>query len=104
MRKLYTVTVEFEYAALAESPDEAKRYAHAAFHDVPIGYCAFAGEAVYLPSHDRTSTPIVRVPDDYDDDSLVYGADEDVTLAEAVEAEKQRLTREAQAKAKGGAA
>lgn len=93
MKKLYTVTVEFEYAVLAENEREAKWSASDALRDVIIEDYASATETVYMPMG-NVKVPQVRRPDDYDDTSLVYGADEDTTLADAIEAEKQRLLGE----------
>lgn len=95
MKKLYTVTVEFEYAVLAEDEREAMDYANDALRDVIVEEYASATETVYMPMG-NVKMPQVRRPDDYDDTSLVYGADEDITLAEAIEAEKARLLGEAQ--------
>jgi hypothetical protein len=103
-KKLYTVTVEFEYAALAEDERDALDYAIDALGDVSVRDYARATETVYLPGKD-SKTPVIRRPDDYDDDSLVYGADDDTTLAEAIQAEVDELTgvqREAEFDARQG--
>lgn len=90
-KKLYTVTVEFEYAVLAEDERDAMDYANDALNDVSIRDYAHASPTVYLPQGNGPKAPQVRRPDDYDAESLVYGADEDITLEEAIAAEVAEL-------------
>ncbi len=92
MKRLYSVVVEFEYAAMAESEAEACSYATEVVRDMCIDDCATARLTVdYIP---KTTIPHASPPD-WDDGSLVYGTDTDTTLAEAIAAEKKRLQGEA---------
>ena len=90
-KRLYTVTVEFEYAVLAEDERDAMDYAHDALRDVSIRDYAHATPTVYVPQGNGPRAPQVRRPDDYDAESLVYGADDDVTLEDAIAAEVAAL-------------
>lgn len=83
-KRLYTVTVEFQYAVLARDTFDALDCASDALNDVFIRDYAHATPTVYLPQGNGPRTPQVRRPDDYEDSALVYGADEDITLAEAI--------------------
>jgi len=90
-KRLYTVTVEFDFAVMAEDDVDACGYVDDAMRDVSIGDCTHATPTVsILP----TGRFIERRPD-AEGYSLVYGTDEDTTLDEAVAAEKERLKAEA---------
>lgn len=90
-KRLYTVTVEFDFAVMAEDDVDACGYVYDAMRDVSIGDCASATPTVSrLPS----GRFIERRPD-AEGNSLVYGTDEDMTLDEAVAAEEDRLEAEA---------
>jgi len=79
-KKLYNVTVEFEYAVLAESADEAMRYAEEALGGCDIREFCFVSEAAPDPTGEVTR------PSGWTDDTLVYGSrNADVTLAQAIE-------------------
>lgn len=92
MKRLYTVTVEFDYAVMAESESDAIRTADDAAGDVYLRECASATLTVQ-PVPTTTGHFYTNLPE-WDDDSLVYGCDEDITLGDAVEAEKKRLADE----------
>ena len=87
-KRLYVVQVEFEFAALAESAQEACRFTDDAIRDMSmmddcahariIGFHKFPGSDQKLPMK----------PDGWDDDALVYGAG-NLTLAEAIEEERK---------------
>jgi hypothetical protein len=88
MKRLYSVVVEFEYAAMAESEADACSYAKEAINDMFSNEYACARLTVdYIP----TTTISHASPPDWDSDSLVYGADTDTTLEQAIAAEKARL-------------
>jgi hypothetical protein len=79
-KKLYNVTVEFEYAVLAEDEYEAAHYAEEAFGDCDASACCLVSEATPDPTGEVTR------PSGWTDDTLVYGArNEDVTLVQAIE-------------------
>ncbi len=98
-KRLYVVRVEFEFAALADSAQEACRFTDDAIRDMSMmGDCADATIIGFhkFPGSDQK---LAMKPDGWEDDALVYGADNDTTLAEAIEeeraiqdAEKQGLT------------
>jgi hypothetical protein len=76
MKKLYTVTVEFEYAVVAESEFEAESWVDMEMRNLSgMDLCPEVRE---LPT--IKGKPIL--PDGWDEDSLVYG-DEELTLIEA---------------------
>lgn len=86
-KRLYTVTVEFDFAVLAESEYDARSYASEAQRDLMLDEFAHATPTVsILP----TGRFIERRPD-AEGESLVYGADRDTTLDEAIAAEKKWL-------------
>jgi hypothetical protein len=78
MKRLYICTVEFEYAVMAESESEAAWAAIEVARDVH-----FPGET-WAREWDG------QRPDDWHDDCLVYGTDEDLTLGAAIAAEEAR--------------
>lgn len=88
MKRLYTVAVSFEFAVLAENEREACDHANEAARDALYD----AHVTASLTVRDNGKGPVVSPPDGYDDDTLVYGTDEDVTFAEAVEADRQLVT------------
>ena len=90
-KKLYIVTVEYEYPVLAEDDCDAVKYVNEALDGAYLHNCARAREAIYFPGPSST-TPVVNRPDDYSDDDLVYGADTDITLGAAIQAEVDELT------------
>ena len=70
--RLYRVDVEFTYYIMAESADEATAAAREVASDLDLSDCGCAVEV----KHDDTS--------EWDDtDALVYGSDDDLTLADA---------------------
>ena len=90
-KRLYTVTIEFEYAVLAADSYDAVIYASDALDDVFVREYAHATETVYLPGKD-SKTPVIRRPEEYDDTTLIYGTDKDTTFGDAVAAEVTALT------------
>ena len=113
-KRLYTVSVEFEFAVYAEDEDDARLYVREAADDALHSATVFVSPTVKratvfvsptvkrrVPFKAQGSRPEggavvplfkdlvdVSPPDGWDDDDLVYGAeDEDVTFSEAVERE-----------------
>ena len=88
-KRLYIVQVEFEFAALADSEQEACRFTDQVIRDTSmmsehahatvVGFHKFPGHPEKLASR----------PDGWEDDDLVYGADKDITLSEAIASEKK---------------
>lgn len=79
-KKLYNVTIMFEYAVLAENGHGATSFAEEAFGDSNVHEHCQVVEVSPDPAGE------VSGPPSWDDEALVYGAgDEDVTLAEAIE-------------------
>lgn len=86
MKRLYVVTVEFEFACLADSPVDAIGLARDAAHDVDMRECAHATILRWAGA----DAPIR--PQGWDDDSLVYQSGfrpDDVTLGDAIKNEKR---------------
>lgn len=87
--RLYTVTVSFEFAVLADNEEEAgnRRYevARDALYDADVS-CIQTVRKAY--GQDRVD---VIYPDGWDDSALIYGTDTDTTLGEAVAREKAAL-------------
>jgi hypothetical protein len=73
MKHLYKVEVSFTYYVLAESEDDAQSYCDDAFRDEGKYSCSDAHEVTARTSHF-----------DWSGDTLVYGADTDTTLDEAL--------------------
>jgi len=94
-KRLYVVQVEFEFAALAESSKEACHFADEALRD--MGFLEDCASAKLISFHNFPSSekPVAMRPDGWEDDALVYGADKDTTLGEAIEQE-ERLRAEKQ--------
>lgn len=90
-KRLYTVTVEFDFAVMAEDDVDACGYVYDAMRDVSIGDCASATPTVRRLS----KAQFIENRPDAEGNSLVYGTDEDTTLDDAVAAEKKRLEAEA---------
>lgn len=94
-KKLFVVKVEFAFPVLAYNEDQAVD----ALEDV--------ARDIYLP--DCASARLVRISDKgeaehikgFSPTELVYGVDEDVTLGDAIELEKQRRREEEMAKKQG---
>lgn len=79
-KRLYVVHVEFEFAALVDSPEEARALVdHAMRDETTIGDDACVTEA--------KSTDYC-LPNGWDGDGLVYGVDDDTTWDTAVAEEK----------------
>lgn len=85
MRRIYTVTVSFEYAVLADSESDAESYVDDVFRD-------------QTHTDLDMDTRLMRdykgryvMPDGWDGRSLIYGTDEDLTLGDAIEAEKGEI-------------
>jgi len=74
---VYRVTVEFEFYAMADSPMDACWLADEAARDIALEHSAFA---------QPITEANVTCPDDLD--YLVYGADDEVTLREALASER----------------
>lgn len=72
MKKPFLVSIEIEYAAMAENETEAIEHARQVVDDS------------YLACH-CVASPLHRLPDGWDSDSLVYGSDEDRTVGELLE-------------------
>lgn len=86
MPRLYTVTVEFDYAVMAENESEACRYAREAARDLDLeNYASAIPTVVAVGDKDAR----VRRPDDYDEDTLCYGPPGmgDILFEKAVEME-----------------
>jgi hypothetical protein len=86
MKRLYVVTVGFEYACLADSPAEASSFAMEAVHEIHAGECAHAAPLRWAGPDDP-----IR-PRGWDDDSLVYQSGfrpDDITLGDAIKNEKR---------------
>jgi hypothetical protein len=96
-KRLYTVTVDFEYAVLAENEDDACYYADEALQDQCAAHFSHATLTVTRLS---TGQFAERLPD-VEEDSLVYGSEEDVTFAEAIASERARLETAALAEKQG---
>jgi hypothetical protein len=90
-KRLYTVTVEFDFAVMAESEYDARSYANEAQRDLMLDEFAHATPTVRRLSKGQ----FTENRPDAEGESLVYGADEDTTLDEAIAAEKKRLEDEA---------
>ena len=79
-KKLYTVTVEFQYAVLAENEREACEYANDAMQDTgSMSDCATAHETTSM-IFKGVEKPLL--PDIWEMESLVYG-EEELTFEEA---------------------
>jgi hypothetical protein len=87
MRRLYTVTVRLEYAVIADSALDAESYVDDALRDA-------ASDLDVHARFMRQSKGVYVYPDGYSDNSLVYGVEGDLTLSEAVKAEKAELDQE----------
>ena len=87
-KRLYTVSVEVELAVYAEDESHARRQAHAAASEESYNATVFVSKTVW-----KTPENLVDVlpPHGWDKDCLVYGTDEDMTLAEAIERERAAL-------------
>lgn len=72
MKKPFLVTIEIEYAAMAEDEAEAIEHAREVVSDS------------YLTDH-CFAQPLARLPDGWEPDSLVYGTDHDMTVQEALD-------------------
>lgn len=88
MPRLYRVEITLKYAVLADSREEAESYADDALRDTNASDYATARLM-------RDSKGRYQYPDGWDDHSLVYGPDTDVSLREAVEADQAALEEEA---------
>lgn len=89
-KKLYVVSVSFEFAVLAESENEARRVVDQAADDCIDYRNAQVRRGV------NPDTGWVHIPEGYDGDTLVYGTSRDegdVTFDEAVEREKEALAQ-----------
>jgi len=92
-KRLYTVTVEFDFAVYAKDESDARRYANEAQRDIMLDEFSHATQTVELYPTGR----FVECRPDAEGESLVYGADRDTTLDEAIAAEKKRLEAETDA-------
>ena len=86
-KRLYTVKVEFEYAAFVEDKAEASQFAAQAMQDDGFGIESMCTVTlVKIVEMDGKHIPIE--PDGWEDDSLVYQTGElNTTWAEAVAVE-----------------
>jgi hypothetical protein len=84
-KKLYIVTVSYEYACLAEDEYEAADFREEALHD--------EGDPT---THARLAVtgPVPYRPRGWTNDTLIYGADSDLRLDDAIAAEKTRVEQE----------
>jgi hypothetical protein len=89
-KRLYTVTVEFDFAVMAESEYDARRYANEAQRDIMLDEFAYATPTVNLLPTGR----FIECRPDAEGEGLVYGTDKDTTLDDAIAAEKKRLEAE----------
>lgn len=88
-KRLYVVQVEFEFAALAESAQEACRFTDDAIRDMSMMDDCARALVIGFHKFPNTTEKIPMKPDGWEDDDLVYGADKDTTLAEAIAEEKK---------------
>ncbi len=79
-KRLYVVHVEFEFAALADSPEEARALVDQAVRDEDS-----IGDGATVM---RAKAQSYCLPDGWDGDGLVYGVDDDTTWDTAVAEEK----------------
>jgi hypothetical protein len=79
-KRLYVVTVAMEYAVLAVDEDDACSYARQALRDASLS--DEDGKAVEAKRQGYV------LPDGWDGDTPVYGADDDTTWDEAAEDEQ----------------
>lgn len=80
-KRLYVVHVEFEFAVLAASEDEARGFVDQAMREE-----SFIGDdAGVVPAKSQGYC----MPDGWEGDGLVYGADKDTTWDDAVDAERE---------------
>ncbi len=90
MKKLYIVAVSFEYAVLAENAADAADLASMVVDDVNLADDCIDSVAVC-----DFDNPMALGPRGWTPDTLVYGAGgEDITWAQAVEAERKRQQAE----------
>lgn len=87
-KRLYIVRVEIEFAVLAEDEDDAISHTSEAVMDTFLESAADA-ELISFHKIPGSEKMIPNRPKGWDDTSLVYGADEDTTLGEAIEAERK---------------
>ena len=85
--RLYRVKITLEYAALATSKEEAESYADDVLADTRGGDNAVARLM-------RDAKGRYSYPEGWDDHSLVYGPDRDVSLREATEVDQATLGKE----------
>jgi len=78
-KKLWTVTIECQYAVVAETEREAKEYADSALYDV--SYVADLADARETTSMIIKGVERPLLPDGWESDCLVYG--EEITFDEA---------------------
>lgn len=90
MKRLYVVQVEFEYAVMAESASEACSFARDCAGDLDLEQHAYASQLQIVEATDHLGIKrnVPMLPEGWTGDALVYGADKDTTLDDAVEAER----------------
>ena len=92
MKRLYTVRVKFEFAVLAESEHEARYAAGEASEDGLYDATLLVSKTVVRPQASKDVH--IAVPSGWDNECLVYGADEDTKFGDAVAAELEALVAE----------
>jgi hypothetical protein len=85
-KRLYVVTVSYEYAVLASSEREAESFTH--LHDAESD----TGTDYKIERSRLAATVDCRPPRDWDGDCLIYGAPRDMKWSEAVEQDKAVVT------------
>jgi hypothetical protein len=80
-KKPFLVTVEFEVAIFAENEDDV--YSSSEMRDAIYDSTLFTADCI------ASVQPLNRIPDGWDENCLVYGADRDVTVKEALEWDKK---------------
>ena len=87
-KRLYVVTIEVEFAVMAESEQEAVKFTDEAISDDSnLRECARARPLRFV-KHPGGGEAIALTPDGWEDDTLVYGTKTDLTLKDAVAAER----------------
>ncbi len=90
MKKLFTVSVEFEYSVMAEDEREALDYADDVVRD--MSGLSDSGHATVAVTMKPDGTFSTNLPSGWSREDLVYGVDNgDQTLAEAIDSERRRL-------------
>lgn len=89
MKRLYVVSVSFDFPVMAESEQEARDYTDDAATDIVLSEYAKAKRLVFTQS-----TPRKPILPGYELEAPVYGLTTKVTLREAIEEERRLLELE----------